>query len=113
MSQTATSLMKRSALSVSLIFVASFVFGQGSLGQSDPAAKSILDKVSAKFKSYKAVQSGFNLKVEDAKGKIQGSKKGTVYMKGGKYRVSLTGQEIFCDGKNIWTYDKSSNEVTI
>ena len=34
-------------------------------------------------------------------------------MKGGKYRVSLTGQEIFCDGKNIWTYDKSANEVTI
>ena len=59
------------------------------------------------------MQSGFNLMVEDAKGKVQGSKKGTVYMKGPRYRVSLTGQEIFCDGKNIWTYDKASNEVTI
>lgn len=86
---------------------------QGSLGQSDPAAKTILDKVSAKFKTYKAVLSGFLLKVEDAKGKLQGNKKGTVYMKGGKYRVSLTGQEIICDGKTVWTYDKSANEVTI
>ena len=34
-------------------------------------------------------------------------------MKGTKYRVSFVGQEIFCDGNNVWTYDKSSNEVTI
>ena len=84
-----------------------------SLGNSDPAAKNILDKVSAKFKTFKGVQSAFNLKVEDAKGKLQGNKKGTVYMKGPKYRVTVTGQEIFCDGTNIWTYDKNSNEVTI
>ncbi len=25
----------------------------------------------------------------------------------------MAGQEIYCDGKTIWTYDKSSNEVTI
>ena len=34
-------------------------------------------------------------------------------MKGTKYRVSFVGQEIFCDGSTVWTYDKSSNEVTI
>ena len=84
-----------------------------SLGNNDPSAKAILDKVSAKFKTFKGVQSGFNLTVEDAKGKIQGNKKGTVFMKGTKYRVSLTGQEIFCDGRNVWSYDKASNEVTI
>jgi outer membrane lipoprotein-sorting protein len=83
------------------------------LGTNDPSAKAILDKVSAKFKTFKGVQSGFNLIVEDAKGKVQGNKKGTVFMKGTKYRVSLTGQEIFCDGRNVWTYDKSANEVTI
>ena len=80
---------------------------------SDQAAKAILDKVSAKFKTYKAVQSAFNLKVEDGKGKLQGNKTGTVFMKGSKYRVTISGQEIFCDGKNVWTYDKSANEVTI
>jgi outer membrane lipoprotein carrier protein len=89
------------------------VSAQGSIGQNDPAAKSILDKVSAKFKTYKSVLSSFLLKVEDAKGKLQGTKKGTVYMKGGKYRVSITGQEIFSDGKNVWSYDKGANEVTI
>jgi outer membrane lipoprotein-sorting protein len=41
------------------------------------------------------------------------SKKGTVWMKGNKYRVSFGGQEIFSDGKTVWNYDKSTNEVTI
>jgi len=83
---------------------------------NDPAAKKILDGVSAKFKTYKAVQVMFMLKVEDGKGKLQGSQKGTVYMKGNKYRVSLGGKEnkeIFSDGSNTWTYDKAANEVTI
>jgi chaperone LolA len=83
---------------------------------NDPAAKKILDGVSAKFKTYKAVQVMFTLKVEDGKGKLQGSQKGTVYMKGNKYRVSLAGKEnkeIFSDGTNTWTYDKAANEVTI
>jgi outer membrane lipoprotein carrier protein len=34
-------------------------------------------------------------------------------MKGTKYRVSFSGQEIFCDGVTVWNYDKSANEVTI
>ncbi|HTL10162.1 MAG TPA: outer membrane lipoprotein carrier protein LolA [Chitinophagaceae bacterium] len=83
---------------------------------NDPAAKKILDGVSAKFKSYKAVQVGFTLKVEDGKGKQQGSQKGTVLMKNSKYHVILAGKEnkeIFSDGANTWTYDKAANEVTI
>jgi outer membrane lipoprotein-sorting protein len=84
-----------------------------SLGKSDPNAKVILDNVSKKFKSFPSVQAAFNLKVEDAKGKVQGNKSGTVAMKGSKYKVAMTGQEIYCDGTNTWTYDKASNEVTI
>jgi len=80
---------------------------------SDPDAKKILDAVSTKFKSYKAIQADFTYKVENAEGKAISTKKGTVYMKGTKYRVSFVGQEIFCDGNTVWTYDKSSNEVTI
>ncbi len=83
------------------------------MGTSDPGAKKILDAVSAKFKSFKAVQSKFSLKIENGAGKSLGTKSGNVYMKGTKYRVSVTGQEIFCDGSNVWTYDKASKEVTI
>ena len=83
------------------------------LGKSDPDAKKILDNVSAKFKTYKSVVAGFSLKIENSSGKILGTKTGVVNMKGSKYRVSVSGQEIYSDGSNIWTYDKSANEVQI
>lgn len=83
------------------------------LGTSDPDAKVILDNVSAKFKTYKSVTAVFTLTITNANDQVQGTKKGTVYMKGSKYRVSVSGQEIFSDGDNIWTYDKSANEVQI
>ncbi|HMO33964.1 MAG TPA: outer membrane lipoprotein carrier protein LolA [Lacibacter sp.] len=85
-----------------------------SMGQSDPEAKKILDAVSAKFKTYKAVKASFTFKNEDNKGKVLGIKKGSLQMKGNKYRVTLTGgQDIFCDGVTIWTYDPAMNEVTV
>ncbi|HAN65832.1 MAG TPA: outer membrane lipoprotein carrier protein LolA [Chitinophagaceae bacterium] len=83
------------------------------MGKSDPEAKKILDAVSQKFKTYKSVQAKFILKIENAAGKNLGNKNGTVYMKGTKYRISAPGQDIFSDGNNVWTYEKSSNEVTI
>ncbi len=80
---------------------------------NDPAAKQILDQASAKIKSFKSIKAVFTLQLMDAQGAAQGTKKGTVLMKGNKYVVVITGQEIYSDGKNIWTYDKSANEVTI
>ena len=103
--------MKSLIVLISTLFIATISFSQ----QNDPAAKKVLDGVSAKFKTFKAVQAAFTLRQEDAKGSLLGTKKGTVSLKGSRYRVSIagTGQEIFCDGTNIWTYDKSTNEVTI
>jgi outer membrane lipoprotein-sorting protein len=90
------------------------VFSQNNkLGTSDPDAKVILDKVSARFKTYKTVTAHFALSVTNSAGKIEGTKTGVVYMKGSKYRVSISGQEIYSDGDNIWTYDKSANEVQL
>jgi len=90
-----------------------FLLSSGLAQSSDPSAKLILDKASAKIKSYPSLQVAFTYELLDAQGTSQGTKKGTASMKGIKYIVQLAGQEIICDGKTIWTYDKSSNEVTI
>jgi outer membrane lipoprotein-sorting protein len=96
------------------IFSSIGVFAQTSgLGKSDPDAKKILDNVSAKFKTYKTVTANFTLKIENSAGKVQGTKSGVVYIKGPKYRVNISGQEIYSDGSNIWTYDKSTSEVQL
>ena len=90
------------------------VFSQNNkLGTSDPDAKVILDKVSATFKTYKTVTANFTLTITNAGNKVEGSKSGVIYMKGPKYRVNISGQEIYSDGANIWTYDKSANEVQL
>ena len=83
------------------------------MGKSDADAKKILDATSAKFKGYKSVTAKFVLKIENASGKSIGTKSGSVFMKATKYRISIPGQEMFSDGSTIWSYEKSSNEVTI
>ena len=86
---------------------------QTSPTKNDPDAKKILDKVSAKFKTFKAPQASFSYSVENAQGKVLSTKKGTVVMQGNKYHVTMSGMEIFSDGKTSWNYDKSANEVTV
>ena len=91
----------------------SFLAVQGFSQKNDPEAKAILDAVSAKFKTFSTVHANFSYKVENAAGKALSTKNGTIQMKGTKYRVSFSGQEIFCNGTTVWNYDKSANEVTI
>ena len=81
--------------------------------KNDPDAKKVLDAVSAKFRTYKSPQATFTYKIENAQGKAVSTKKGTVKMKGSRYRVSIPGMEIFSDGKINWNYDKGANEVTV
>ena len=101
--------MKKIYLSAILGCIICFAQAQS----SDPDAKVILDGVSAKFKTFTTVQATFLYKVENASGKALSTKTGTIQMKGTKYRVSFSGQEIFCNGTTIWNYDKAANEVTI
>lgn len=101
--------MKKLYLSALLLAPAMFAFSQA----SDPAAKTILDGVSAKFKTFKTVQATFAYKVENASGKALSTKTGSILMKGTKYKVIFSGQEIFCNGSIVWNYDKVANEVTI
>lgn len=81
--------------------------------KNDPEAKKILDAVSARFKTYPSPEASFVYQVENAQGKVLSTKKGTVVMKGNKYKVMMNGLEIYSDGKTSWNYDKSSNEVTV
>src|SRR5687768_11672479 len=96
-----------------ILITAGFLANAQTSVKNDPDAKKILDAVSAKFKTFKSAKASFVYKVENAAGKALSTKNGSVYMKGTKYRVSIVGQDIYCDGNNIWTYDKSANEVTI
>ena len=92
------------------ILFSTFSFAQT---KNDPEAKKILDAVSAKFKTFSTVQANFTYKVENGAGKALSTKTGSILMKGTKYKLSFSGQEIFCNGTTVWNFDKAANEVTI
>ncbi|MGN0004057.1 MAG: outer membrane lipoprotein carrier protein LolA [Sphingobacterium composti] len=85
-----------------------------SFGQTDAAAKKILNEVSKKYSSYKTIQSDFSLSIQDANKKTH-TTNGVMYFNKPKnqYAISLPDQEIISDGKSVWNISKDIKEVQI
>lgn len=81
--------------------------------QEDEKAKSILDKLSAKTKSYTTIKADFTYTMINKTDGINESQNGKIDIKGDKYFLSIQGQDVISDGKNIWTFLKESDEVQI
>lgn len=86
-----------------------------SLGQTPDTktATTILNAVNTKYKSYGSVKASFNMKTEGSTNKITDTQTGILFVKGNKYKLELTNQEITCDNVNIWTFLKDANEVQV
>lgn len=95
---------------LSLGLIALTTLAQPAMAQ-ETKAKTILEEMSKKVNNLKSLKANFALHLNS--GKMKETKKGTFFMKGPKYRVSLAGQEIICDNKTVWTYTKDANEVQI
>ena len=80
---------------------------------AEKKAISLLDEVTAKMKAYKTMKLEFNYSMINKSQKINESFKGSLLSKGDKFKLNISGQQIFCDGKTTWTYQKDANEVSI
>lgn len=98
---------------VTFILLLSSVFCFAQTQQTDKKAQQILKGVSKKYKSYKSVKATFIITIEDSKNKSSDVQKGTIYLKGNKYKLEIAGQEVVSDGKTRWTFVKDANEVQI
>jgi outer membrane lipoprotein carrier protein len=98
---------------LSICVVALSLAAQSANAQTDAKAKAILDAVTKKINSLKSFKADFALKLAAKGGKVNETKKGAVAMKGQKYHVVLGGQEIICDNKTMWTYNKDAKEVQV
>jgi outer membrane lipoprotein-sorting protein len=78
----------------------------------DAAAKKVLDGVSAKVKAMKGITANFTISSVTNKGKSNGTKTGTISIKGQKYFLKQGKMEVISDGKTVWNYDGSST-ITI
>ncbi|MBK7406804.1 MAG: outer membrane lipoprotein carrier protein LolA [Saprospirales bacterium] len=81
-------------------------------GDSDPAAKAILEKVKVKYEAYKSVEAAFTLSIELPNQPVE-EQPGKLIQQGVQYRLELPSQHLLCDGKSIWLYLKNNKEVQI
>lgn len=101
-----------------LTLLSSFIFLQTTV--NDPDASALLQKVSDKYKAYKNISATFKLliikpkpKPEDDERKFTDTLDGTVLLEGAKFNILMNGQQIYCDGKNIWTYISADKEAQV
>jgi outer membrane lipoprotein carrier protein len=98
-----------------LLVLSVFIFlGFNAQAQDKAAqAKLILDKLSAKTKKYTNLNSVFSFVIVNKAKKTNEKHEGSIWVKGEKYKLELSGQTIISDGKTVWTYIKEANEVQI
>lgn len=77
--------------------------------QVDGEAKALLDKLSEKTKSYKAVEVAFSFFIE-GRGLNQESR-GVLKMKGDLYQLQMDSLVVVSDGKTVITYRADVNEA--
>lgn len=80
---------------------------------NDKQADKLLDVISKRYKNFKTIKADFVYGIESKVDKQSEKQKGTLYVKGNKFRLDIAGQLIICDNSTLWTYSKEINEVQV
>jgi outer membrane lipoprotein-sorting protein len=83
------------------------------IAQDDAKAKEILDKLSTTTKAYKTIKADFQFTMSNKAEGTNESQTGKIEIKGDKYILYISGQNVISDGKSVWTILKESKEVQI
>ncbi|MHA4895200.1 LolA family protein [Pedobacter sp. PWIIR3] len=83
--------------------------------QTDAKAKAILNELSKKYRTYNSIKTDFTFTLDNPQAKIKETQQGSLIVKASsnKYKVVMTDQEMFSDGKSQWTYLKENKEVQV
>lgn len=76
-------------------------------------AKTLLNQVSQKAKSYKNISIEFKYVLENTSEKIKQETKGDVIMQGENYKLNILGVTRMFDGKKLYSISSEDEEVTI
>ncbi|MBC7565846.1 MAG: outer membrane lipoprotein carrier protein LolA [Pedobacter sp.] len=100
---------------ITALLLLTIATGFGLHAQTDAKAKAILAEVSKKYRSYGIIKTDFSFTLENPQAKIKETQQGTLIAKSdaNKYKVTMTDQELYSDGKSQWTYLKENKEVQI
>ena len=82
----------------SLIFLAGFT----AYSQNAKDAEKLLDRISQRYKKFKTIKADFLYSIESKVEKINEKQRGTIVVKGNKFRLDVANQVIICDNKTIF-----------
>ncbi len=101
--------MKNNLILCFLLFVSAGLLN----AQQDKKAKQILDKLSAKTRSYSAIKADFSYSLVNKDRKINKVQNWKLWLKGENYRLDMGDQLLISDGKVVWKILKADKEVEI
>lgn len=101
-----------------LSFVAVLAFFSCAVAQTketavDPNAKAILDKAAAKFSSHAGLSSNLKVTVVNNQTNKKSDFKGSLKVKGSKFKLSLSDVDTYYDGKTQYVHLTKEKEVNI
>ena len=83
------------------------------ISKAQDQAKAVLDEVSTTLTSYETLQADFSFTLSNVEADIEDTFEGKLVLQGKKYRLSMMGILIMCDGEKLWNYVEEMNEVSI
>ena len=81
--------------------------------QEDKKAKGILDRLSAKTRSYSSIKTEFSYSLVNKDRKINTTQNWKLTLKGDKYRLEMGDQLVISDGVSMWKVLKTDKEVEL
>jgi len=98
---------------IAVILSVATLFPASCYAQKDADAKRVLDRVSQKYKSLKAIEADFSLAMENENAGIQESQIGKIFMQSDMYRIETEDIIRTCDKKSVWTCFIEEEEVQV
>jgi outer membrane lipoprotein-sorting protein len=108
MKKIITNIMMKRIIGLLLI-----IFSFSAQAQDAEKAKALLDKVSAKVKSYKNIQIDFKYSLKNLKENVNQESKGNVTLSGNQYVLNFMGVTKLCDGKKLYSIVPEDEEISI
>lgn len=97
-----------------LLILVSFLFVLPQVeAQQDKKAKQILDKLSAKTRSYSSIRTEFSYSLVNKDRKINKVQNWKLWLKGDSYRLDMGDQLLISDGKTVWKVLRTDKEVEV
>lgn len=100
--------MKKQSLILLFVLLAFHVSAQ-----QDPEAVKVLNEFSKRATSAPSVSIDFNLVTDDSRSGDENTMEGSVVLQGDRFMLTLPENNIWSDGKTVWSYLPDINEVTI